>query len=228
VRVIAWALPFTEEVRRSNRCGERPSRLYSLARNNGGALNYRLRREIAQALRARGRLAVAPLLTAGYDAFRSAEHTFSSSWSERHVAHAAGLGRFGLSNALITPVGANVRLGSVVTDAPIEVTPRPYTDHRAPCLADGGRSCGACIRRCPVGAISGDGLDKAKCNRMRLTVQRECMAEYTGTLRMLAAPVTKGGVTSAGYSLGCALCQCGVPCENCIPPASCGEQTTHA
>ena len=222
------ALPFAQEVRRSNRGLQWPSRLYSLARNNGGALNFQLRRSLAEALRRRGWLAVAPLLTDGYDAFRSAEHTFSSSWSERHAAHAAGLGQFGLSGALITPVGANVRLGSVVTNMPLEPTPRPYGDHRAPCLASGGEGCGACIERCPVGAISGNGLDKAKCYRMRQTVRRECMDAYTGALHMLTAPIARSGGKSEGYSLGCALCQCGVPCEGRIPSIPVEEQAADA
>ena len=34
VRVVSWALPFAEGVRRSNRVSGYPSRLYSLARNN--------------------------------------------------------------------------------------------------------------------------------------------------------------------------------------------------
>jgi len=228
VRVIVWALPFAEEVRRSNRGLRWPSRLYSLARNNGGALNFQLRRGLAEALRRRGWLAVAPLLTDGYDAFRSAEHTFSSSWSERHAAHAAGLGRFGLSGALITPAGANVRLGSVVTNMPLDPTPRPYGDHRAPCLESGGEGCGACIERCPVGAISRNGLDKAKCYRMRQAVRRECMDAYTGALHMLTAPIARSGGKSEGHSLGCALCQCGVPCEGCIPAIPVEEQAADA
>ena len=130
--------------------------------------------------------------------------------------------------ALITPVGANVRLGTVVTNVPVEPTPRPNDGWRAPCLADGGAHCGACIARCPVGAISSDGLDKAKCNEMRLTVRRECMDTYVETLHMLKAPVTKSGSTSAGYSLGCALCQCGVPCEGSIPSTPSKEPAVDA
>ena len=101
VRVIAWALPFTDPIRRSNRGRRWPSRLYSLARNNGGALNDLVRRRAADTLRAQGGVAVAPVLTGEYDAFRSEVHTFASSWSERHVAYAAGLGRFGLNGTLI-------------------------------------------------------------------------------------------------------------------------------
>lgn len=57
-----------------------------------------------------------------YDAFRSPEFTFSSSWSERHVAYAAGLGNFGLNGCLITSLGTSVRFASLVTSLPLEVT----------------------------------------------------------------------------------------------------------
>ncbi len=217
VRVVVWVLPFTEDVRRSNRAGREPSRMYSLARNNGGALNFALRRGMTDRLRAGGWEAAAPLLTDGYDAFRSEAHTFSSSWSERHAAYAAGLGQFGLNGSLITPVGASVRIGSVVTNAPVPVTPRTFSDHRAPCLATGGAVCGRCIERCPAGAVGPDGLDKERCYEMRGAIRERHLDAYVRELDMLPVPIVKGGVSSAGYSLGCALCQCGVPCEARFP-----------
>jgi epoxyqueuosine reductase QueG len=219
VRVVVWALPFTKPVRRSNRGGRWPSRLYSAARNNGGALNFAVRRRLAEHLRAEGYAAAAPVLDDRYDAFRSPRHTFASTWSERHAAWAAGLGLFGLSGALITPLGTAVRIGSVVTTAPLEPTPRESNGHRAPCLADGGAQCGQCIERCPVGAISASGLDKERCYAMRKAVRQECLDEYARALRLLTAPVVKSGQWQEGYSLGCALCQAGVPCEFSPPEA---------
>ncbi len=217
VRVIAWALPFAGVIRRSNQGSGLPSKLYSLARCNGGALNHEVRRHLAEMLRGHGYAAVAPVLTEGYDAHRSPEHTFSSSWSERHVAYAAGLGRFGLNGCLITPLGASVRLGSIVTNLPLEPARRASEDYRARCLQTGGRVCGGCIDRCPVGAISENGLDKSKCYGMRQAVRERFMEAYTRTLHMLPAPVVKSGKREDGYSLGCALCRCGVPCEGGLP-----------
>ncbi len=217
VRVIVWILPFAAEVRRSNRNRRWPSRLYSLARNNGGALNYRLRERMERLLRDAGWAAVAPVLAEGYAAVRSPEHTFTSTWSERHAAFAAGLGRFGLNRALITPHGSCVRIGSVVTDMPLESTPRLYEDYRAPCLASGGAVCGECIARCPAGAITSRGMDKSACYVMRGAVRRRFLDDYAREMAMLEAPVSKSGRTEAGYSLGCALCMCGVPCEERDP-----------
>jgi epoxyqueuosine reductase len=217
VTVVVWVLPFSERIRQSNRCHDWPSKLYSLARNNGGALNYALRLRLTRLLNEWGWAAVAPLLEAEYDAFRSSRHTFTSSWSERHVAYAAGLGQFGLNGSLITSLGANVRLGSLVTNLPLEPTPRPYGTHRAPCLELGGQGCGVCIERCPVGAISTEGLDKSKCYVMRNAVRERHMDRYTRDLHMLRVPIVKSGKRQDSYSLGCALCQCGVPCEGCSP-----------
>ncbi len=228
VRVIAWALPFTQAIRRSNRGEGWPSRLYSLARCNGGALNHGVRRRLTRILREHGYAAVAPVLTEHYDAFRSPEHIFSSSWSERHVAFAAGLGQFGLNGSLITPLGTTVRLGSVVTDLPITATPRTYEDYRAPCLRLNGEPCGLCVERCPVGAISRSGLDKSKCYQMRRAVRDRFMDTYSRSLHMLPAPVVKSGERVDEYSLGCALCQCGVPCEGGYPAVLLKEKAENA
>jgi len=39
-------------------------------------------------------------------------------------AFAAGLGTFSLHEAFISEAGCNIRLASVITDAPLEITPR--------------------------------------------------------------------------------------------------------
>jgi len=212
VRVVVWAMPFTKPVRESNRGGRWPSRLYSLARNNGGALSQIVRRRLVGLLRAGGWAAAAPVLSGSYDAFRSPEHVFSSTWSERHAAFAAGLGQFGLNRALITARGSFVRIASVVTDLDVAPTPRPYDDYAAPCLASRGEVCGRCMDRCPAGAISAAGMDKSACYAMRNAVRARSLEGYVREMRMLRAEVVKSGRREAGYSLGCALCMCGVPC----------------
>jgi len=228
IRIIVWALPFAEHVRRSNEGRSEPSKLYSLARNNGGALNYQLRDHVVQILQEDGWATVSPITAPEYDVFRSRDHVFASTWSERHVAFAAGLGQFGLSAALITPVGSNVRFGSVVSNMPLPVTPRPYDDYRALCLKSGGEVCGKCIERCPVGAISEGGHDKENCYAMRQAVRRGHMDDYVHSLGMIPVDIVKSGVHKQGYSLGCALCQCGVPCEGKDPFQKTVEGEGHA
>jgi epoxyqueuosine reductase QueG len=70
--------------------------------------------------------------------------------SLRHVALAAGLGTLGKNNLLLTPaLGPRVRLGGVVTTAPID------PDQSAP--EDFCVDCEACIAACPVDALSQPG-----------------------------------------------------------------------
>lgn len=217
LRVLVWVLPYTQKIRESNIGGREPSLLYSIARNNGGAFNFFLRRQLAKKISSMGFQAIVPLLTATYDAFRYSPFTFSSSWSERHVAFIAGLGQFGLNANLITSVGAHVRIGSLVTDAPFDITPRASDDYRAECLRTAGAACSACISNCPVQAISAKGLDKERCYVMRKAVRKKYIDHYRLNYAIKTAPVVKSGRRSEGYSLGCALCQCGVPCENSNP-----------
>jgi len=226
VSVVAWALPFSAPVRASNATGGWPSRLYSAARNNGEALNDDLRREVVRLLQGDGRSAIAPPHTAEYRALRAPDHVFTSTWSERHVAFAAGLGRFGLNGGLITRAGQCVRLGSVVTDAPLEPSRRPGASHKAPCLDNGGDRCGRCATRCPAGAITPHGLDKEKCYAMRNAIRERALLDYTRSLRLRPLMIVKGDCRETGHSLGCALCMCGVPCEDSWPWE--GEGETHA
>lgn len=83
-----------------------------------------------------------------------------SHWSFRHFGYAAGLGTFGLNNMLITEKGCAGRLGTVVTNLDIE----PGGPQREEaCLYKRNGSCGACVKRCPSGALTADGFDRHAC-----------------------------------------------------------------
>lgn len=78
----------------------------------------------------------------------------------RGAGVAAGLGVYGESGLLLTErFGPAVRLGAVVTTAPLEPTPeadRDYCDH-----------CFECLSVCPGGALGGEGkIDKSACSRV--------------------------------------------------------------
>jgi epoxyqueuosine reductase QueG len=151
------------------------------------------------ALRERGHEAVAPYQSPHWKRRPSREYTYSSTWSERHAAYAAGLGTFGLCDGLITPRGKAMRVGSVVARVRIPSSPRPYEHHQAYCLFFAKGTCGDCMRRCPVGAITENGHDKRTCRDHLSRTERYVRTEYGFD----------------GY--GCGLCQTAVPCESSIP-----------
>ncbi len=198
--VISWILPQREEVRQSN-CNNRkyPSEAWARIRVYGEAFNVQLRRHIADSLTGEGHPAIAPMLVSNWTILKSKQFSYASSWSERHAAHAAGLGTFGLCDGLITEKGKAMRVGSVVAKVSIKPTPRPYADHRAYCLFFDNGTCGKCIDRCPVRAITEAGHDKEKCRKHLLNARKYVKKNYR----------------FEGY--GCGLCQVGVPCEAGIP-----------
>ncbi|KJS29699.1 MAG: 4Fe-4S ferredoxin [Desulfatitalea sp. BRH_c12] len=200
--VISYILPQTDATKTDNRKEKiYPSERWARARIFGEEVNVALRQHIVASLKEEGCRAVAPLLTPQFSRRISPKYGFSSTWSERHVAYAAGLGTFGLCDGMITPVGKAMRTGSVVAELRIPPSPRPYADHRAGCLYYSRGICKKCIARCPVGAISETGKDKALCfTHVRKT--RDYVKTHYGF---------------EGY--GCGLCQTGVPCESGVPGA---------
>jgi len=198
--VISWVFPQREMVRKANRRAKKyPAEEWARIRVYGENFNVALRQHVAESLAQAGHAAIAPMLVSNWTIVNSQRFSYTSSWSERHAAHAAGLGTFGLCDGLITARGKAMRVGSVVAKVSIEPTPRPYADHRAYCLFFADGTCGKCIDRCPVRAITENGHDKEKC-RQHLVRSREYV---------------KKTYKFEGY--GCGLCQVGVPCEAGIP-----------
>jgi len=201
--VIAWVLPQTADTRQAHRkAHEMPSIQWSKARHFGEMVNESLRRHVVDLLAERGVRSVAPSLLPQWGYVQSRRAGLASNWSERHTAHIAGLGTFGLSDGLITPAGKAVRVGSVVAKTRFEPTPRPYARHDEWCLRARGVPCTACIRRCPVGAITEAGHDKEKCKAYIRGVTSPWVAEH-----QMGVAVNS-----------CGLCQTGIPCESRRPP----------
>jgi len=203
VSVICWLLPINLAVRESNR-GERdwPSREWSLTRTNGESVNASLRRHLVSWLEGIGNVAVAPQYSPLWQELTETPVGIASTWSERHAAYSAGLGTFSLSDGFISKRGIAHRCGSVITNLQLIPTARTAAHHRQNCLYHTNGSCGLCIARCPVAAISFEGHDKKLCREfVYKTVPEKLSVEY--------------GVPQ----LGCGLCQTKVPCEAMIPPA---------
>jgi epoxyqueuosine reductase QueG len=201
--VISWILPISQTVRESNRRQtELPSREWALTRTHGETINGDLRRHLVAWLEGQGHRAVAPQYSPLWQEFSDTPVGIASRWSERHAAYAAGLGTFSLSDGFISPRGIAHRCGSVITTLPLAPTPRTYGNHYSNCLHYHDGSCGACIARCPVGALSRNGHDKARCRELVYGTAPEKLSQEYGV------PQT-----------GCGLCQTKVPCEASIPSA---------
>ena len=203
VSVISWILPASEDTRKSNRQEEKfPSKLWAYTRDFGEVFNKALHRHVVGFLEDLGHVAVAPLLLPSVRSLRDEKVGWASSWSERHVAYACGLGTFSLSDGLITPKGIAVRIGSVVTLLKLAPSEKKFRHYKENCLQFRTEKCGKCIARCPAGAITVKGHDKDKCR------------EYINAEPLKAKRLEYGLQNS---SSSCGLCQTGVPCEFEIP-----------
>jgi len=205
--VISWVLPQTEATKADNR-GQKdlPAERWVRSRNYGEAFNAKLALYLVEKLREGGIDSVAPAQSPQWAWQTSERYGFSSSWSERHAAHAAGLGTFSLCDGLITPKGKAMRCGSVIAHIAIPPTLKPYDNHRAYCLFYSRGICRKCVSRCPAGAISEAGHDKTRC--------RDYLFETAA-----AYAKSRYGIESHG----CGLCQTRVPCESRIPVEEDGQ-----
>ena len=135
---------------------------------------------------------------------RHTSETFgiASNWSHRHTAFIAGLGTFGLSDGLITKKGKAMRFTTIIINRKLEPTKREYDNYHEYCKFYKDGSCGACIARCPVNAITKDGHDKNRCSAFLQKIKGEIGPDF---------------VKNSHYISGCGLCQSKVPCQDGIP-----------
>ena len=199
--VISYILPQTRATKQDNGDqDEFPAERWARARTFGEIFNEKTRAHLVEILRAQGIRAIAPALSPLFEQKESPRYGYASTWSERHVAHVCGLGTFGLSDGLITPLGKAIRVGSVVAELKLGHETRPYDHHNGYCLFHVHGKCGKCMERCPVGAITAHGHDKVRCK------------QFT---RGKAKPYIEKTYGFSGHA--CGLCQTKVPCESRIP-----------
>ena len=186
--VISFFLPFSDRVKQSNAGQSSCASLeWVYARIEGQAFLMSCACALGEKLRERGYGVCIP---AADPRFAVDISIFSSNWSERHAAFAAGLGTFGKSRGLITEKGMAGRFGSLIITEKIEADVRPYTDAYEYCIG-----CGACARRCPVSAIPDNGIKD----------------------QLICAPFVDNSKIEFAPRYGCGLCQTAVPCESGIP-----------
>ena len=194
--VISLFMPFARWITEENETGGWTSDGWLHGRIEGQAAIEKAAVSLAEMISGTGAEALVPARDPRYKVFAVFagyhEQLFSSNWSERHVAYAAGLGTFGISRGLITELGISGRFISLITTLSIAPTPRKYTGLYEYC-----NSCGKCVQACPADAISLENLKDHNLCDARLNHVREKENPY----------------------YGCGKCQCGMPCSYGIPPA---------
>jgi len=203
LRVVSVCFPQTQETKESqakeSKC---PSREWIVTRGEWEPLIREFAEKVTAQLDRIGVRSVSSELVPGFVFHEVGKQGLSSSWSQRHVAFIAGLGTFGLSDGLITQKGKAVRFTSFVMEADLDTMPRQYAGHHDWCLYFQDGSCGLCMIRCPIGAISHNGHDKNAC------------ADYE---EIFATKYWPADIDKSTYIFGCGLCQVGIPCENQRP-----------
>ena len=196
--VVVFFVPFIKDLVRENHKGTIPCRNWGLAYEATNTLINSLCEKIKDFLE-----------HAGYhSALVPATHNFDHAklmarWSHKHLGYVAGLGRFGVNAQFITPSGCAGRMGSLVTEA--DLGDSPLVSEKELCLHKKGYKCLACVKRCPVGAVSAKtGIDRKKC-WARLNSNLHDTDELAGL----------GQTTHV-----CGKCQVWVPCSLKIPEAS--------
>lgn len=154
--VLSWFLPFLPEVGRGNLAGSLSSPqwadAYLVTNEMAARMNERLAAYIQKEF---GCEAAVPT-----DAGMISVAAPRSRWSQRHVAYLAGHGSFGINNMLISDAGTVGRYFSIVTTLDIQPD-APVSEER--CLWKKDGSCGACVSRCEVNALTTTGFDRFGC-----------------------------------------------------------------
>ena len=197
--VVCLFLPFTAQVRTANRRNMAwPADEWLHGRIEGQNFQNSICRFAEDLLKKAGFPALAPMTDARFTRVspltsdKTAQTFYTSNWSERHAAYAAGLGTFSLSKGLITVKGVAGRYLSIISALSFEADKRRYTG-----IYDYCSNCGACIRNCPTAAIS---KEREKNHYL--------CSEFVDSVKAKHDP-----------RFGCGKCQVNVPCETRAPQA---------
>ncbi len=201
LRVVSLVFPQTELTKQASRI-QKKFTSYEWAKHRlvGQKFLNEFLDDIIKELNKMNIKALAPTRMDIWKNHKSEKYGYASSWSERHVAYASGLGTFGLSDGLITEKGKAHRCVSIVIEGDFEPTERPYSKYTQYCKFFSDASCRSCIKRCPANAITTKGHDKLKCREY----QRDVLKPYIKATYELE-------------SSSCGLCQTGVVCQSRIP-----------
>ena len=193
ISVISYFLPSTRLIRESmHKEAEICSLRWNRARWFGQECNFRLQRHLVALLEDLGYHAIAPEQEPWFEIKAHGPWAPASRWSQRHVGYVAGLGTFSINDSFITAKGSAGRMGSIVCNIPVTPSSRAAKDYRENCLFAREETCGTCIKRCPAGAISAKGHDKARCLHISLRTCRKKSKSRAGR-RNLSVVISVAG-----------------------------------
>jgi len=196
--VLACFVPFTEKIAKGNVPEGLASPDWALCYEETNAMFPRLNEHIISLLKENGYRAAVSKEALVFD-----REKIMSRWSQRHIAYLAGLGTFGINNMLITEAGCCGRLCTVVTDLDIEPD-QPLAEEY--CLYKKTGTCGACVKRCPTGALTHEGFRREICYARCL----ENAKVYTQFGNSYASGA--GAEIEDSGSEVCGKCLVGLPC----------------
>src|SRR6056297_2403986 len=133
--VISFFMKFTEDIRKTNGKDIKwPSNEWLIGRYEGQIVINNLLKYLNDKLIKEGYSSIVPSSEERFfaktkpseDELKSNKKvlSFTSNWSERHVAYICGLGTFGLSKGIITKKGMAGRFGSLITELEIPADQR--------------------------------------------------------------------------------------------------------
>ncbi|UQZ89749.1 (Fe-S)-binding protein [Deltaproteobacteria bacterium Smac51] len=171
--VISFFIPFTKTLVASNKGDGPVSDDWGNSYVQGNEIINGVNQRLSEYLESQG-------LKCG---FVPATHTFDAKtlkagWSHRSAAAVAGLGGFGLNRMLMGPGGCAGRYGTAFTSARLQPS-RPLAELQ--CLYLKNKKCAACVKACPVGALTEDGFDRHKCYQRLL--ENDKLLSADGRLR---------------------------------------------
>lgn len=203
--LVSLAFPQTQKTKSIHKTGsDRPTLRWQVSRGEWEGFITDYCKTLVAMFEKMGLPAVAIDLIPEFSRDTSEKYGIASKWSHRHTAFVSGLGTFGLSDGMITKKGKAMRFTTLIikNTQGIEADERPYEKHTDWCQFYVDGSCGVCMKRCPIGAITEKGHDKEACSRFLIQIKEELVQD---------------GTLNPDYISSCGLCQCGVPCQDNIP-----------
>jgi ferredoxin len=200
VGVVSFILPFADPIVDTNAAETRwCSPRWAQARLLGGIFTQTVQMALITELAHYGILAAAPDMMLEFRAKKHQRVGYASTWSFRHLAFAAGLGSFGMSDLFISERGTSHRCGAVAVALPLKPDRDQAPHYQHHCLHHQTGGCLECAGRCPVGAISKEGHDKNRCGKNVVSSWPRNQLKHEINI------------------YGCGLCSTGTPCSQQSP-----------